>query len=78
MPMMNGAGPPQGTGPMTGRQQGMQQQQAGMQQQQLVQQLRQMDQEQLVKLALDLITRLKQIEGQQPQAGGQTQQGPMR
>ena len=66
---MNGAGPPQGTGPMTGRQQGMQQ--AGGQQQELIAQLRQMDNEQLVQLVLQLRNALMEV--QQRQTGGQAQ-----
>jgi|GEM_PF-2624052 len=65
-PGMAGMAPPQGAGMG-----------AGGQQAQLVQQLRQMDHEQLVMLTMQLIMRLRQLEGAAQQAGGQMQP-PMR
>ena len=64
---MNGQGPPGGA-PMSGGQQGMRQQQAGNQEQQLIQRLRQMDNEQLVKLVLQLRNRLNQVSKMQQQS----------
>jgi len=54
--------------------------QAGGQQAQLQQQLMQMGHEQLVNLTIQLLTRLRQIEGQRQVQGGQQQppRQPMR
>lgn len=70
MPMMNAAGPPSGVAPDTAPAG------PGMQgrQQQIVQQLRAMDHERLVMLALQLISRLQELEARM--AGGATQGPP--
>jgi len=72
MPDMNGAGPVQGTGPMTGRQMGTGAPTGTQTQQpQIVQELRQMDHEQLVMVAVQLITRLQELQARMQPATNQ-------